>query len=142
MTVHYQTDYTVYFDEEDLLLLGQGKELVSTLKGPSNSPVTVSLKSADDLFTFYKGINTEYRKMCERREAADFLIFINETELAVVYWKGEEHALIFKKDWFLDLTKQMLEGVVISRTIRWGAEKITILAGEGSEAKRFKTNWS
>lgn len=142
MTVHYQTDYTVYFNKEDLLALEQGKELISTLKGPSNSPVTVSLKSADDLFNFYNGINKEYRAMCEKKEAIDFVIFINETELAVVYWKGEEHVLIFKKDWFTEVTNKMITGAFGSRTIRWGAEKITILAGEGSESRRFKENWS
>jgi hypothetical protein len=142
MVAHYERDYTLFFEKEDVEKLQRGETLNDHLRGPVKIPLTVSLKKNDEVYGFYKPLHDEYLKTRRSGKETDYLIFMNETELAVVYWKGEEHILYFQETWFTDITTGMLAGKFNSRTIRWGGEKITILAGESGEAKRFKDTWS
>lgn len=123
-------DYFVYFDDADIAALLSGSELcVSMLNYLHREPLLVRLTGIDVI-----------RTMSENKDR-EALIFFNETNLAVVEMSESEpthHTLTFETLWFQEMIQKMISGTLESVTIRWGADKITILAGEGNESKRFK----
>ena len=129
MVAYKQTDYFLYFEEDEIELLNGGEKILHQMQHyRTREPLTVSLSSNAELWMLKEGKN-------------GIISFQNETMLAVV-WMTEEspthHSIFFDADWFLEETGKMVRGERSCTTIRWGADKIELMAGTGREAARFK----
>ena len=126
MIAHFQQDYTFYFDEEDIARLFSGKEISGQLLC-MDEPVTILLKYSEEIYNLKQRVPGKN-------------VFSNEADLAVIHWEGINHTLYFLRPWF-ESAIEKAKVIDSSVMIRWGAEKIHILAGNGSEAKEFKFIW-
>ena len=126
MTAHFNKDYSFYFEDSDIKDLLNGTFIQGQLQH-IDEPVEVMLKDFDEIDSLQK-------------KRVGITIFSNEADLAVIHWENEKHKIFFLDTWF----KEAVESAKRSGravTIRWGAEKIDILAGHIGEAKNFKTIW-
>ena len=138
MVAHLQTDYTLFFEKEEIELLNAGYlfscELINYNE---NVPLTIELKTGDEICTLLLKLKeTSYGPNNPKNH--DSLVFSNEANLAIVHWDKNVHHLYFERTWFARVTEKILHGSHSGQTIRWGAEKITILTGDSSEARKFK----
>lgn len=138
MVAHLQTDYTLFFEEEEIELLNNGYLFSSELINyDERVPLTIQLKTGDEICTLLLKLKeTSYGPKNPKNH--DSLVFSNEANLAIVHWDKNTHHLYFERTWFVRITEKILQGEYSSQTIRWGAEKITILTGDSSEARKFK----
>jgi hypothetical protein len=138
MVAHLQRDYTLFFEEEEIELLNAGYLFSSELINYNEKvPLTIELKTGDEIYALLLKLKeTSYGPNNPMNH--DSLVFLNEANLAIVHWDKNVHHLYFEKTWFIGITDEMLRGKYTSQTIRWGAEKITILTGDSSEARKFK----
>ena len=130
MIAYKYKDYAVFFSDEDVTALTSGAELcVSMQNYLYYEPLLVRLV---DLNTI--------RAMITARDRQE-LFFFNESEIAVVEISDSEptqHTLTFETLWFQNVIEEIRSQKRESTTIRWGADKITILADPSREAQRFK----
>ncbi len=142
MLIHYQTDYTFYFEEDEITALELGQIIHGKIMHLESRPLTtVCLKERKDMYPLLKKLSDQSKKARQDGRSQDCLVYQNEADLAIVHWEKENHHLYFQKEWFMSITELLLAGKVTDPFIRWGAEKITILAGTGTETERFKRIW-
>ncbi len=126
MIAHFDKDYSFYLEYSEINDLLTGTFIQGKLSH-IDEPVEIMLKNFDEI-----------ARLKERRSGTT--IFSNEADLVVVYWEKEKHKIFFLDTWFKEAIKTAISGKTV--TIRWGAEKIDIMAGHIGEAKRFKAIFS
>ena len=129
MVAYKHIDYFLYFEDDEIARLECGEKISHQMQHyTTRESLMVSLETKEKLWEFKKG-------------KVGILSFQNETMLAVI-WMTEndptEHSIFFEKEWFLGEMRNMIKGERGRTTIRWGADKIEIMAGIGREATMFK----
>ena len=130
MIAYKHKDYAVYFTDEDIEALVSGAELcVSMQNYIYHEPLLVRLVDIAKIPSTIEGRDR------------DELLFFNECQIAIVEMsdsKPTQHTLTFETLWFQDVIEKIRQSKRENETIRWGADKIIILADPSKEAQRFK----
>lgn len=125
MIAHFNRDYSFYFEDSDIKDLVSGTFIHGHLQY-INEPVEIILKNFEEIASL-------------QEKRTGITIFSNEADLAVIHWEKEKHKIFFLDTWFKKAIETAISGRTV--TIRWGGEKIDIMAGHIGEAKNFKAIW-
>lgn len=130
MIAYKKIDYVLYFDMSDIQSMIAGWEITypNLQHDTEREPAKFSLKTEDAL-----------QSLSQKKPG--MLVFQNEVGLVVVHLSEKqptEHIFYFERTWFIEMI-EIVKNSNAGYELRWNGsgDKITILAGKGSEAKRF-----
>ncbi len=131
MIAYKKTDYVLYFDMSDIQNLMEDWIIPfpNLQHVTEREPAKFNLKTKEEL-----------QSLSQKKPG--MLVFQNEAMLVVVHLtesEPTEHVFYFEKTWFIEMI-EIVKNSDSGYTLRWNGsgDKITILAGKGSEAKKFK----
>jgi hypothetical protein len=137
MVVYKDTDYTLYFEDQEIKnLVEYGSDLVAKFGFVPGQQETVTVKLKRQKEMHELSINKD----------PEFLIYSSVMESVVVYMTKDsptKHRIYFEWDWFDKTMKNILSRENETPEIRWNGsgDKIFLLAGMGTHARSFKINF-
>ena len=133
MIAYFQTDYTLYFDDTDIELLKQKKEISFD-----------QLQNYQDREKMIVRICPKEKvESLNRKQFRGMTIYCAEPSTAVVCIGQADvalHTFYFNEEWFNESIAILQQGRSTAVVVRWNGsgDKINLLAGGGRESASFK----